>query len=80
MLVLVAVASRHGATAEIADAIAERLGVRRIGADVCRIEDCAGVDGYGAVILGSAVYAGSWLPSARQFVEAHAAELAARPV
>jgi menaquinone-dependent protoporphyrinogen oxidase len=77
--VLVAYASRHGATREIAEAIADALSARDVAVDV---RDVAGVDGlepYHAVVLGSAVYFGKWLEPARNFVEAHADELAARP-
>lgn len=38
-----------------------------------------GVGGYDAVVLGSAVYVGRWLEPARELVDAHAEELAARP-
>jgi menaquinone-dependent protoporphyrinogen oxidase len=36
------------------------------------------VDGYHAVVLDSAVYAGHWLEPARQLAERHAEALAAR--
>jgi menaquinone-dependent protoporphyrinogen oxidase len=59
--VLVTAASRYGATAEIADRIAEVLSAR--GLDVQRATpgevDLEGVD---AVVVGSAIYAGHWLP------------------
>lgn len=77
--VLVAVASKHGGTQDIAYGIARILMGWGIVADVRNIETDGEVDGYEAVILGSAVYRGSWLKSARQFVNKHAAELATRP-
>jgi menaquinone-dependent protoporphyrinogen oxidase len=80
MNVLVTVASRHGATSGIADAIAEEL--RDAGLTVAR-RDPAEVDdvtAYGAVVLGSGVYAGRWLDHARRFTERHFAELRSRPV
>jgi menaquinone-dependent protoporphyrinogen oxidase len=74
------VASRHGATREIADAVAGVL--RAAGLDV-RVEDAGtspGPTGDEALVLGSAVYYGRWLPSARAFAEKHAAALSDRPV
>ena len=80
MNVLVAVASKHGATREIAAAIAGEL--RTAGLDV-DLRDVGAVDdlgGYDAVVLGSAVYAGAWLPEARRFAERHRARLRRVPV
>lgn len=45
-----------------------------------RVEDVASLHGYDAVILGSGVYVGHWLRSAREFVDRHEAELAQLPV
>jgi menaquinone-dependent protoporphyrinogen oxidase len=80
--VLVAYASRHGATGEIAETLAGALRRSLLDAtvDVVAIEDVAALDCYDAVVVGSAVYMGRWLEPARRFVEAHAAELAHRPV
>ena len=79
MKVLVAVASKHGATEEIAATIGRALGVRGLDVDVTRVDDVAGLDPYEAVVLGSAVYMGQWLEPARAFAEQHADELAGRP-
>ena len=65
MKVLVTAATKHGATAEIAAAIGEALrGEHRLDAAVVPPEEVATIDGYDAVVLGSAVYAGHWLPAA----------------
>ena len=77
---LVAAASKHGATQEIAEAIGRVLAERGVGADVMRVEDVTDATGYEAVVLGSAVYMGNWLEPARRFVEEHGDELAARPI
>ncbi len=79
MTVLVAAASKHGATWEIAEAIGRALRERGVDADVKRAEDVVGLQGYDAVVLGSAVYVGIWLEAARHLVDTHANELAARP-
>jgi menaquinone-dependent protoporphyrinogen oxidase len=80
MTVLVAVASKYGATKGIAEAIGRGLEQRGVEANVVDVESLDGLAGYDAVVLGSAVYAGRWLQSARHFVDEHAAELALRPV
>lgn len=80
MRVLVIVASKHGSTAEIAAALSEGLirhGIEASVQDAGKVSDLAGYD---AVLLGSAVYAGRWMKAARELVELHHAELAARPV
>ncbi len=79
MTVLVAVASKHGATEEIAAAIGITLEERGLDVDVTMVQDITDLDPYEAVVLGSAVYMGRWLETARAFAEQHAAELAARP-
>jgi menaquinone-dependent protoporphyrinogen oxidase len=79
MKVLVAVASKHGATEEIARAIGRWLERHELEVDVRKAEDVADLDPYGAVVLGSAVYMGRWLEPARAFAERHAADLATRP-
>ena len=77
--VLVTFGSKHGATAEIADVVAETLSA--CGLDVDRLEagDVHSLDGYDAVILGSAVYMRRWRREARRFLHRFAAELAQRP-
>jgi len=80
MRILVTAATKYGATAEIAQAIAGTLGDRDLEATVVAPEQVEGVDGYDAVVLGSAVYAGHWLKPARELIERHAAALAGQPV
>ncbi len=80
MRVLVTAASRHGATHEIASAIGDGLSRRGVEADARPLEELAELDGYDAYVIGSAVYVGRWLATAREFVETHAELLAARPV
>lgn len=83
MRVLVACASRHGGTSEIADRVASVLAehehaVERL--DVGDRQAVARAVDHDAVVVGSAVYYGDWTPEARRFVEAHRAELTERPV
>src|SRR6266542_6497358 len=80
MTVLVSAASKHGSTAEIATAVARVLQERGLAVDVRPVENVTLVDGYEAVVLGSAVYAGHWMESARRLAEVQAGALASRPV
>jgi menaquinone-dependent protoporphyrinogen oxidase len=78
--VLVTAASKHGATAEIAQAIAEVLAGNGLDPAVVPPDEVHDVDPYHAVVLGSAVYAGHWLKPARALADRCAAALRARPV
>jgi menaquinone-dependent protoporphyrinogen oxidase len=86
MSVLVAVASRHGATQEIAESIGKRIHSAGFAVDVIKLVDPAESGSrpdpadYEAVILGSAVYLGRWLGPAREFAADHAQALAVMPV
>lgn len=79
MKVLVAAASRYGATQEIAEAIGRVLTDHGLDVEVARAEGLDDVTRYDAVVLGSAVYMGNWLAPARRFVEEYGEELASRP-
>lgn len=80
MTVLVAYASKHGATAGIADAIAEVLRAHGYEVELNAAAAVNAVEGYEAVVLGSGVYAGRWLPAARRLVARHEDALAGRPL
>jgi menaquinone-dependent protoporphyrinogen oxidase len=80
MRVLVAVASRHGSTREIAGRLAARLEVGGHHVHNVEIGPATHVPGYDAYVVGSAVYAGRWLKPAREFLHLHAVEMRSRPV
>jgi menaquinone-dependent protoporphyrinogen oxidase len=80
MKALVAVASKHGNTLEIGEVIAGELRDMAIEAWVLTLDAVTNVNRYDAVILGSAVYMGRWLPEARRFVEDHLIALREVPV
>lgn len=80
MKILVAVASRHGSTEEIARAIANELRSAGNAVDLLAVGSVDTIDGYDRVVLGSAVYVGNWLAEARQFVLDHREELVCVPV
>ena len=80
MTVLVSAATKHGATLEIAEEIAAGLVRRGIAAQARDAASVSSLDGFGAFVLGSAVYAGHWLAPARDLVERHFPDAAGRPV
>jgi menaquinone-dependent protoporphyrinogen oxidase len=79
-MILVAYASKHGATAGIARRIAERLSERGHDARARSVDEIDSLGRPEAVVLGSAVYAGSWRKEAVEFVERHRQELSRVPV
>jgi menaquinone-dependent protoporphyrinogen oxidase len=80
MKILVTTASKHGATAEIGEAIAGKLREHDLEVDTRDPGAITSLAGYDAVVLGSAVYAGRWMDAARRFSERHHAELRLRPL
>ena len=80
MKILVTVASKHGATEEIGETIAGVLRDAGLAVQTRPPDDVVALDDFDAVILGSAVYAGRWVESARRFSERHHAELRIKPV
>jgi menaquinone-dependent protoporphyrinogen oxidase len=83
MRVLVVVASRHGATEELGQAIAEALRGHDLEVLLGLPTDpdlADRIDGVDAVVLGSAVYRQRWLDPAVDLIRAQAAALRSRPV
>jgi menaquinone-dependent protoporphyrinogen oxidase len=80
MNVLIAVASKHGSTTSIGEAIAAQL--RSVDIDVDVIEPTASIEfgAYDAAVVGSAVYMERWLPEAIAFVRNHEVALQSIPV
>jgi menaquinone-dependent protoporphyrinogen oxidase len=76
--VLVAYATKHGSTHEVADGIAEVLQKR--GLDVTTLEagDVTDVASFDGVVLGGSVYMGRWHAEARGFLRRHGKQLASR--
>lgn len=77
--VLVTYASRHHATAEIAAEIAKALEDSGLKVDVAPVDRIVSVKAYCAVIAGSAIYDGEWLPNGMQFLTDHVAQLETIP-
>ncbi|NLE76152.1 MAG: flavodoxin [Chloroflexi bacterium] len=78
--VLVAYATKYGATAEIAERIGQALQQAGAPAQTLPAAQVADVASYRAVVLGSGVYAGQWRREAVRFLQTHQEALAQRPV
>jgi len=78
--VLVAYASKHGATAEIAEKIGQALREAGLETEVLPADRVSDLSPYKAVILGSAMYVGRWQKEASKFLEKNEQALAERPV
>jgi menaquinone-dependent protoporphyrinogen oxidase len=78
--VLVAYASKYGATQGIAERIVGTLNAAGHHAEARPIADAGDLGGLDAVVVGSAAYMGHWLKGAAEFVRRNSNALAARPV
>jgi menaquinone-dependent protoporphyrinogen oxidase len=78
--ILIAYASKHGATAEIAEKIGDVLRQEGLQVDVLPVGRVGNAGDYQAVVLGSAVYLGRWRKEAAAFLTANEGTLATRPV
>ncbi len=74
--ILVVYASSAGSTAGVAEAIGRTLAEHDAAVDVRPVTSVTDLGGYNAVVVGSAIHGGKWLPEALQFVKAHRSELA----
>jgi menaquinone-dependent protoporphyrinogen oxidase len=80
MKILVAAASKHGATEGIAEAIGTELVSRGMTVTVAPVDRVGSAAGYDAVVLGSAVYLGKWMKPAKEFATRESATLSSIPV
>ena len=80
MHVLVAYASRHGATQGIAERIAETLRAAGLEVDARSATSVKGLAGYDAFVIGSAAYMFHWEKAAAKLVRRNQAVLARKPV
>ncbi|MGQ9516707.1 MAG: flavodoxin domain-containing protein [Anaerolineae bacterium] len=78
--VLVAYGTKYGATAEIAGRIGNILQKAGWAVDVLPAGKASDISLYNAMVLGSAVYAGSWRKDAAQLLTKHEKALSERPV
>ena len=80
MDVLVAYASRHGATRGIAERIAQTLKRNALDVSLKPVEEAGAVGDYDAFVIGSAAYVSHWLKEATQLVRRHRTLFVSRPV
>ncbi|MGZ4387390.1 MAG: flavodoxin domain-containing protein [Gaiellaceae bacterium] len=78
--VLVAYATKHGSTREVAESVASTLRGRGIDVEVKPAVAVNELDPYSAVVLGGALYTGRWHADARRLLAKRRKELAALPV
>jgi menaquinone-dependent protoporphyrinogen oxidase len=80
MKVLVAYATRHGATQGIAERIADTLRAAGLDVDIRPAASVKSVAGYDAFVIGSAAYMFHWLKEAVDLVRRNRAILAGKPI
>lgn len=77
--ILVTYASRTGWAVGVAEAIGQTLTENGAQAEVLPMREVKDLAAYSAVVAGSAINSGAWLPEAMQFMRAHQAELKRKP-
>ncbi len=77
--ILITYATRAGSTVEVAAAIGESLAQRGFAVEVIPVKENPNLANYQAVILGSAIRMGNWLPEAVEFVKKNQAHLSQMP-
>lgn len=77
--ILVTYASRFGSTEGVAEAIGKTLAESGAQVDIFPMREVKDLSPYQAVVAGSAINAGAWLPEAMQFMHAHQSELNQKP-
>jgi menaquinone-dependent protoporphyrinogen oxidase len=77
--ILVTYATRAGATAGVAQAIAKTLAENGATVEVRPMREVIDLAQYSAVVAGSAIQGQKWLPEAMTFIKKHQAELARKP-
>lgn len=80
MSILVAYATKYGATQGIAERIAATLKTEGLTVDLAPVREVKDITSYNAFVIGSAAYMGSWLKEAGEFVRKNQRVLAASPV
>ena len=78
--ILVAYATKHGSTREVADAVAATLQRRGLAVDTRPADEVDSLDDYDGVVLGGALYTGRLHRDARRFLKTHRSALAGLPL
>lgn len=80
MKILVAYATAHGSTAEIAQFIGKVLSEREFDVTVKNVIEVESVDGYDAFVVGSPIHGGMWLTEMSRFLDRFLEALHDRPL
>jgi menaquinone-dependent protoporphyrinogen oxidase len=78
--ILVAYATKHGSTREVAEAVAEALQKHGLAVETLPAARVVDVSPYAGVVVGGALYMGRWHPDAVEFLEQHRHALATLPL
>lgn len=78
--ILITYATRAGSTVGVAEAIGVTLRLRGLNVDIQPVTARPSVDKYDAVILGSAIRMGGWLPEMVEFIKTNQSVLQSHPV
>lgn len=78
--VLVAYATKYGSTQEVAKAVAETLRDSGLTVDVRPMREVRSLEGYGAIVMGAALYMFRWHKDARRFLSRNRKDLEKLPV
>jgi menaquinone-dependent protoporphyrinogen oxidase len=77
--ILIAYASKSGTTRDIAQAIGKSLTDKGADASIQPVKSVASLDGIAAVVIGSGIRMGRWLPEAEDFVRKNETRLKQMP-
>src|SRR3954464_821714 len=80
MKILVAYASAHGSTKDVAEFIGRVLATYNAEVTVANVVDVQSVEGYDAYVLGSAIHASLWLQEMCTFTDRFEDSLARKPM
>jgi menaquinone-dependent protoporphyrinogen oxidase len=78
--ILVVYDSKYGSTSTIAAQIGNTLCEKGAEVDMLFVEKVTSIEKYDAIIVGSPIYWGVWLPGAKSFIEKHKKRLKKIPV
>jgi menaquinone-dependent protoporphyrinogen oxidase len=78
--ILVAYATLHGSTQEVAETVAGTLRDGGLAADCKLAKEVRSLEGYGGVVLGAPLYMFRWHKDAKRFLARHREALTRRPV
>lgn len=78
--ILIAYATKHGSTREVAQAIAETLHEHGLDVETLPAARVGDISPYAGAVVGGALYMGRWHPDAVEFLEQHRHALSAMPL